>query len=56
MSCYENAVEYIKVDTTATLAPGLLLIFCIAILLKHSAGPTCTLLLEMSSKAPGFKK
>ena len=54
MSCYKNAIEYIKVDTTATLAPGLLLIFCTALLLKHSAA--CTLLMEMSSKAPGFKK
>jgi hypothetical protein len=39
MSCYENAKEYIKGDTTATPAPGLLLIFCTAILLKHSAAP-----------------
>jgi len=54
MAGYENAIEYIKVDTTANLAPGLLLIFCTAILLNHSAAST--LLMEMSSKAPGFKK
>jgi hypothetical protein len=52
MPCYDNATEYIKVDMTATLAPGLLLIFCTAIFLTHSAAPH----LEMSLKGTWFQE